>query len=78
MARTRQDRRNDFDEFFRTAVATFTEFRDNDPRAEKFQNIYMLNICPGSRAGETNNRVVEVFWVADYLKQLHKDGTGLL
>lgn len=62
MARTRQDRRNDFDEFFRTAVATFTEFRDNDPRAEKFQNIYMLNICPGSRAGGTNNRVVEVFW----------------
>jgi hypothetical protein len=62
MARTRQERRNDFDEFFRTAVATFTEFRDNDPRAEKFQNIYMLNICPGSRAGGTNNRVVEVFW----------------
>lgn len=62
MARTRQDRRNDFDEFFRTAVAIFTEFRDNDPRAEKFQNIYMLNICPGSRAGGTNNRVVEVFW----------------
>lgn len=29
MARTRQDRRNDFDEFFRTAVTTFTEFRDN-------------------------------------------------
>jgi hypothetical protein len=62
MARTRLDRRNDFDEFFRTAVATFTEFRDNDPSAEKFQNIYLLNICPGSRASGTNNRVVEVFW----------------
>jgi len=62
MARTRQDRRNDFDEFFTTAVTTFTEFRDNDRHAEKFQNIYMLNICPGSRAGGTNNRIVEVFW----------------
>lgn len=62
MARTRQDRRNDFDEFYGTAVATFTRFRDNDPRAEKFERIYMLSICPGSRAGGTNNRVVEVFW----------------
>ncbi len=62
MARTRQDRRNDFDEFYRTAIATFTRFRDNDRRAEKFERIYMLSICPGSRAGGTNNRVVEVFW----------------
>jgi hypothetical protein len=62
MARTRKDRRDDFDEFYRTAVATFKRFRDNDPRAEKFERIYMLCICPGSRAGGTNNRVVEVFW----------------
>lgn len=62
MARTRQDRRNDFDKFYGTTVATFTRFRNNDPRAEKFERIYMLHICPGSRAGGTNNRVVEVFW----------------
>ena len=62
MARTRRDRRNDFEEFYVAAAATFIEFRDNDPKTEKFQNIYMLNICPGSRAGGTNNRVVEVFW----------------
>ncbi|WP_276973998.1 hypothetical protein [Flavobacterium filum] len=62
MARTRQDRRNDFDEFHRTAVATFTRFRDNDTTAKKFERIYMLSICPGSRAGGTNDRVVEVFW----------------
>jgi hypothetical protein len=62
MARTRQDRRNDFDEFYGTAVATFTRFRNNDPRAEKFQKEYMLNICPGSRAGGTDKRMVEVFW----------------
>jgi hypothetical protein len=62
MARTRQERRNDFDEFYRTAVTTFTRFRDNDPRAIIFERIYMLNVCPGSRAGGTNDRVVEVFW----------------
>lgn len=62
MARTRQNRKDDFDEFYRTAVATFTSFRDNDSRAEKFERIYMLSVCPGSRAGGTNDRVVEVFW----------------
>src|SRR5438093_932066 len=62
MARSRQERRNDFDEFFKTAVKTFTTFRDNDPKADKFERIYMLRVCPGSRAGGNNNRVVEVFW----------------
>jgi len=62
MARTRLDRRNDFDEFYGTAVATFTRFRENDSRAEKFQREYMLSICPGSRAGGTDKRMVEVFW----------------
>lgn len=62
MARTRQDRRKDFDEFYKTAATTFEAFRDNDPNAEKFERIYMLSVCPGSRAGGNNNRVVEVFW----------------
>ena len=62
MARTRQDRRKDFDEFYKTAESIFKTFRDNDPRAEKFERIYMLSVCPGSRAGGNNNRVVEVFW----------------
>lgn len=62
MTRNRQDRCKDFDEFYRTAVATFKAFRDNDPKTEKFERIYMLYVCPGSRAGGNNNRVVEVFW----------------
>ena len=62
MARTRQQRRNDFVEFFNSAVNIFIEFRDNDPKAEKFERLYMLNVCPGSRLGGNNNRVVEVFW----------------
>lgn len=62
MARTRQDRRNDFDEFYKKAVTTFKAFRDKDPRAEKFERIYMLSVSPGSRAGGNNNRIVEVFW----------------
>jgi hypothetical protein len=62
MTRNRIDRRNDFETFFNSAKTTFIEFRDNDKRAEKFQNIYMLNVCPGSRAGGTDKRVVEIFW----------------
>lgn len=62
MARTRQERRNEFDDFFGIAEETFNEFREKYPEVEKFQNIYVLNICPGSRAGGKNNRVVEVFW----------------
>ena len=62
MARTRQDRSNDFDNFYKTAVGTFEAFRDNDPRAKKFETIYKLYVCPGSRAGGNNKRVVEIFW----------------
>ena len=62
MARTRQERRNDFDEFYNSAEDTFIAFRDKDARAEKFERIYMLSVCPGSRAGGNNNRIVEVFW----------------
>lgn len=62
MTRTRIHRRNDFETFFNSAKATFIEFRNNDKRAEKFENTYMLNVCPGSRAGGTDKRVVEIFW----------------
>lgn len=62
MKRTRQERRNDFDEFYNNSINTFTELRNKDSQAEKFQNEYVLNICPGSRAGGTDKRTVEVFW----------------
>lgn len=62
MARTRLERRNDFDEFYRTAEATFIAFRDRDASVEKFERLYNLCVCPGSRAGGTNNRIFEVFW----------------
>lgn len=62
MARTRQERKNDFDEFYNSAKDIFIAFRDQDERAEKFERLYMLSVCPGSRAGGNNNRIVEVFW----------------
>lgn len=62
MARTRQERKDDFDEFYNSAKDTFIAFRDQDPRADKFERLYMLYVCPGSRAGGNNNRIVEVFW----------------
>ena len=62
MARNRQDRRNDFDEFYNNSILTFTEFCDCDIRAEKFEREYTLHICPGSRNGGTDKRIVEVSW----------------
>jgi hypothetical protein len=62
MARTRQERRIDFDEFYNNSANIFTQLRDNDKSADKFQREYVLNICPGSRAGGTDKRTVEVFW----------------
>lgn len=62
MARTRQERRNDFNEFYNSATDTFIAFRDQDERAEKFERLYMLSVCPGSRASGNNNRIVDVFW----------------
>jgi hypothetical protein len=62
MSRTRDERIRDFILFFTTAEVIFTAFRDHDPKAEKFQRLYQLNVCPGSRMGGTNNRVVEIFW----------------
>lgn len=53
-----------FESFYDNCIAIFTELRDNDDRAKIFQKEYMLNICPGSRIGGEEKRIIEVFWGA--------------
>ncbi len=62
MGRTRQNRRKDFEDFYNESVKIFTDFRSQNERAKEFERIYMLSICPGSRMGGNNERIVEVFW----------------
>ena len=50
--------------FYDSCETIFNKLRVSDKRAEIFQNEYMLCICPGSRAGKNEKRVVEVFWGA--------------
>lgn len=62
MKRTRQEKTKDFDNFYNNSKETFEKLRNQDINAEKFQREYMLCVCPGSRAGGTDKRMVEVFW----------------
>jgi hypothetical protein len=62
MKRTRFDRTKDFDSFFDKCEEIFKTLRDNDKKAERYQNEYMLCVCPGSRAGGQEKRIIEVFW----------------
>lgn len=51
-----------FEKFYDNCEDIFKKLRDNDNRAEIFQNEYMLCVCPGSRAGGNEKRIVDVFW----------------
>ncbi|MBP7359777.1 MAG: hypothetical protein KA955_10645 [Prevotella sp.] len=62
MKRDRQDRNKDFDTFYDESKVIFRNLQQSDRRTEKFERVYMLNVCPGSRCGGENKRVVEVFW----------------
>jgi len=64
MNRTRLNKTNDFDIFYNNAKDIFENLRDKDLNAERFEREYRLNVCPGSRAGGTDKRIVEVFWGA--------------
>lgn len=62
MKRNRQDRNKDFDTFYNESECLFRNLQQLDRRTEKFEREYMLYVCPGSRNGGTDKRVVEVFW----------------
>lgn len=53
-----------FESFYDKSKEIFETLRDNDSRADIFEKEYMLCVCPGSRAGGQEKRIVEVFWGA--------------
>lgn len=64
MKEKRLQKIKDFEKFYDNSQSVFTNLRENDKRVEVFQNEHMLCICPGSRAGGSEKRIVEVFWGA--------------
>lgn len=64
MKEIRQQKIKEFERFYDNSEGIFNSLRDNDPRARIFQDEYMLSICPGSRAGGNEKRIVELFWGA--------------
>lgn len=64
MKEKRLQKIKDFEKFYDDSISIFTELRDKDKRVEIFQNEHMLCICPGSRAGGNEKRIIEVFWGA--------------
>lgn len=62
MVSDRLQRTKDFEEFFNNSLSLFTAFKSKDTRIKDFEDNYLLNICPGSRVGLDNKRVVEIFW----------------
>lgn len=62
MKKIRLEKIKNFEKFYDNCNSIFTKLRDDDKTVEIFENEYMLCICPGSRAGENEKRIVEVFW----------------
>lgn len=62
MKRNRVDRRADFEKFYNNSREVFQTICSSDLSAKVFCNEYILNICPGSRAGGCDKTIVEVFW----------------
>ncbi|MFC2466153.1 MAG: hypothetical protein ACFNYM_08740 [Bacteroidota bacterium] len=61
MKRNRHDRNKDFDTFYDKSEGIFKNLQQSDKRTEKFEREHMLYVCPGSRNGGTDKRIVEVF-----------------
>ncbi len=64
MKEKRLQKIKDFETFYDNCDSIFTVLRNNDNRAVIFQNEYILYICPGSRAGGNEKRIIEIFWGA--------------
>lgn len=58
----REDRYEIFSSFQNDAVSIFGELQREDSSASIFEEVYMLNICPGGRMGRDNDRIVDVFF----------------
>lgn len=61
-AKKRLKRSDAFDEFHKKAKEIFEPFKENGEREEYFEALYNLAVCPGSRMGGRESRIVEFFW----------------
>jgi hypothetical protein len=59
---SRLDRHKIFKEFQEKSITIFTEFKNEKGKHKKFDDYYMLSICPKGRNGGVSNRLVEVFY----------------
>lgn len=64
MKEKRLQKIKEFETFYDNSKTVFKELGENDKRVEDFQREHMLCICPGSRAGGNEKRIVEIFWGA--------------
>lgn len=58
----REKRIEAFKTFRENAKETFNSFRDESPSFQKFDDAYILNVCPKGRNGGTNEKLCEVFY----------------
>lgn len=76
-AKKRNKRFEDFETFYNQAKDIFEPYRLKGEREKYYQNLYMLCVCPGSRAGGCESRIVEFFWgkrIFDKDESLSADG----
>lgn len=64
MKEKRLQKIKEFETFYDNSKTVFEELGKNDKRVEDFQREHKLCVCPGSRAGGNEKRIVEVFWGA--------------
>lgn len=61
-AKNRNKRFNDFETFYGKAKEIFYPYKESGDRERYFESLYNLAVCPGSRMGGRESRVVEFFW----------------
>jgi hypothetical protein len=57
-----RDKRKTFDMFYKKSKPWFRFIHSKDKPIQNLSNYYGFIICPGSRDGGCNKRIVEVFW----------------
>ncbi|GAA4363919.1 hypothetical protein GCM10023185_32990 [Hymenobacter saemangeumensis] len=73
MSTSRIKRIEDFEKFYSQSTQTFKRFLKQDEAAQEFERLYMLNVCPGSRNGGTNPRIVEISWGHRLFESIARD-----
>lgn len=61
-AQKRNKRFDDFDVFYKKSKEIFEPYKTKGEREQYYEALYQLAVCPGSRMGGRESRVVEFFW----------------